>query len=152
MRIAIKRMVLLALLITLLGACGTDEPSATTGSPAGTLRVERIHDGGGPIGLEGSVSFARITDADGDVVLEEGFDAPNHEGQTSRYPETLRADLEPGSYTLFSYQRSCSGTCEALDPPAKDHECEARFDIEEGAEADATVVIERNSCSIKLGP
>ena len=145
-----KRTLLLALVVAFLGACGTDQqdPSSANDSSA-TLRMDRLHDGGGPIGEEGSVSFARITNADGDVVLEEGFDAP-YQGDAYGYPEALEVELEPGSYTLTSYQRSCSGSCEALDPPADDYECKSELTAESGAEVEATVVIERNSCSIRF--
>lgn len=147
-----KRTLLLSLALGLLGACGADEPDVSSAtSTSAILRVDRLHDGGGPIGEEGSVSFARITNADVDVVLEEGFDAPDHgNGQTYGYPEALEVELEPGSYTITSYQRSCSGSCEVLDPPAENYECEAELTAEAGSEVEATVVIDRNGCSIRF--
>lgn len=147
-----KSTLLLSFVLAFLVACGSSpQDPSSPGRTGVTLRVDRIHDGGGPIGEEGSVSFARITNADGDIVLEEGFDAPDHaNAHTHGYPEILEFDLEPGSYMLTSYQRSCSGSCEVLDPPAENYECGAEFTAEADAEVEAVVIIGRDGCSIRF--
>jgi hypothetical protein len=100
------RICLLVPLALLVGACGsahkTPKPGATK------LVVQRIVNRGGPIPIEGSYSYVRIEDADGHKVTEERL--PSHGGATIQ--------LDPGSYRLVSYQRTCDGNCGNLDPPS----------------------------------
>lgn len=138
----------------LLIACGSGNGAGETSSTADTARlhVEREDAGGGPIGLEGSVAFARITSGDGGVAVEEGFDAPDHGNGTYGYPRSLNVDLDPGSYTLHAYQRSCDGTCDSLDPPAERYSCQADLDLKAGSEATATIAIEESGCTVEVTP
>lgn len=147
-----KRTILITVAALLVGACGIgDDETAPGAAPdTGTLRVEREHGEGGPIGLEGSVAFARVEASDGEVVAEEGFDAPDHGDGMYGYPQALDLDLEPGSYTLHAYQRSCDGTCDSLDPPVEDYTCEADLEVEAGSKATATVTIEDGGCTVEL--
>lgn len=60
---------------------------------------------------EGFVSFLRIESAAGDLWEEE------LEGRSLDAPRVLGVALEPGTYTLMSFQRSCPpSSCEGSEP------------------------------------
>ena len=63
---------------------------------------------GGGTFIEGAISYLAVKRlSDGRVVLRR------------RYEGLIRLDraLAPGRYRVSSYVRSCSGTCDRLDPP-----------------------------------
>ena len=102
----LMRIFLLVAFALLVAACGGTHKTAKSG--ATKLLVQQIVNRGGPIPIEGSYSYVRIEDADGHKVSEERLSS---HGET-----TIR--LDPGSYTLVSYQRTCDGNCGSLDPPS----------------------------------
>jgi hypothetical protein len=58
---------------------------------------------------EGSVSFVRVRDSGGDLVLSRRV--------RHRPRFRLRRRLAAGEYVVRSYQRPCDGNCSTLDPP-----------------------------------
>ncbi len=139
---------LLALLVT---GCAADSEVASTQSSQAQLVVERVQPDG-PIAVEGSVSFARIEAEDGSVVAEEGFDAPDHgtDARTYGYPKKLELRLEPGSYTIVSYQRACDPSCDNLDPPDDRYTCRSPLEVEEGATLTVEVTLSMADCEVEL--
>jgi hypothetical protein len=71
----------------------------------GKLRASVTVDTSLGIPIEGSLSFFRLRARDGSVVFDRG---------AARLDEALPV----GRYRLASYQRTCSGTCDTLDPPS----------------------------------
>jgi hypothetical protein len=100
------RICLLVPLALLVAACGSAHRTVRSG--ATKLLVQQIVNRGSPIPIEGSYSYVRIEDADGHKVIEERLSS--HGGATIQ--------LDPGSYTLVSYQRTCDSNCGNLDPPS----------------------------------
>ncbi len=143
---------ILALLVALLvSGCATDAKDASSQSSKSHLVVKRVQPGG-PISVEGSVSFVRIEAEDGSVVAEEGFDAPDHgtDRGTYGYPSQLEFQLEPGTYTLVSYQRACDPSCDNLDPAGDHFTCQQSIEVEEGATINANVRVLRSDCEIEV--
>jgi hypothetical protein len=107
------RLALLVPLAFLTAACGATHNS--TKPDAAKLLVEQTVNRGGPVPIEGAYSYVRIEDKSGSKVAEQ------------RLPGDGRAEtsLDPGSYRLVSYQRTCDGNCGTLDP-ASDR-CSASF-------------------------
>ncbi|MGI8775319.1 MAG: hypothetical protein ACR2KQ_09980 [Actinomycetota bacterium] len=139
------------LLVLLVTGCAADSEVASREPPLAQLVVERVQPDG-PIAIEGSVSFARIEGWDGLVVAEEGFDAPDHGTDlgTSGYPSQLELELEPGPYTLVSYQRACDGTCDSLDPANDDYTCQHPIEVEKGKTLSAQVRLFDSDCEIEV--
>src|ERR1043165_5380319 len=90
--------------LTAAGCGGTKVPTAHSG--AGRLLVTQIIDRTGPMPIEGASSYLRIE--------KEGAEIVDERLQTDR--TTIR--LEPGTYQLISYQRTCDGNCGYLDQPS----------------------------------
>jgi hypothetical protein len=84
---------------------GPTTSAPTTSATGGTIVLTQDWDFTGGLYVEGSVSFVKVTDADG-VVVEQRL-------QHDRF----RHDLPAGDYTVTSYQRPCDGNCGYLDPP-----------------------------------
>lgn len=146
----VKTLVLM--LLGLVGAgCADGSVQVPMESPKSELIVRRVQPHG-PIAIEGSVSFARIEDDDGSVVAEEGFDAPDHdtEAGTYGYPPELELQLEPGRYTIVSYQRSCDPSCDNLDPKSKEYTCRDSIEAEEGSTLVAEVRLGISGCTIEV--
>lgn len=95
---------------------------------------------------EGTVSFLRVENDDGDVIV----DGPMTNAYQSRgrgHPIFNRR-LEPGEYRLVSHQRPCQGNCEQLDPPTD--RCEATVDLASGKTLLATVVLgQEGGCTVR---
>jgi D-alanyl-D-alanine dipeptidase len=82
----------------------------------GTLDYGQMIDTSRGTYVEGAVSYVRIRDAGGRVLLE------------SQYPgRRLRRALPEGRYGVRSFQRPCNGNCSVLDPPTDS--CSRRFKI-----------------------
>jgi hypothetical protein len=91
--------------VTLLAAsCGSTHKHAEPG--ASKLFVEQTVDRSGPLPIEGAYSYVRIEDRSGGKVTE----------QRVQSDKKAEISLNPGSYTLISYQRTCDGNCGTLDP------------------------------------
>jgi D-alanyl-D-alanine dipeptidase len=84
-------------------------PAAVAQGPTGTLDFRRFLDlSRGPY-IEGSVSFLRVVDARGRLVLEER--------SSGRVRWRVKRRLPRGRYRVTSFERPCSGNCGLLDPP-----------------------------------
>jgi D-alanyl-D-alanine dipeptidase len=59
--------------------------------------------------IEGAVSFVRVRDSGGRLVVNRRI---RHKPRFR-----LRRRLRPGNYTVRSFQRPCAGNCSRLDPP-----------------------------------
>ncbi len=98
------RLALLIPLAFLAASCGGAHKIGHSG-PAHLL-VEQSIDRTGPLPIEGAYSYVRIDDAHGGKVTEERLSGDGK----------ARIRLDPGPYTLMSYQRTCDGNCGTLDP------------------------------------
>ena len=123
-------------LALLAAACGGTHHSAK--GPA-KLIVEQTVNYTGAVPIEGAYSYVRIEDQSGHKVTE----------QRVQSQRNVVIPLEPGSYRLVSYQRTCDGNCSVLDPASDS--CSA------GLTADGTVtarirVMFGSGCTITFGP
>jgi hypothetical protein len=98
------RPALLVPLALLATACGGTHHSAPSG--AAKLIVVQTVKFGGAVPSEGAYSYVRVEDGGGNKVTEQRV-------QSGR---SLDIPLDPGSYRLVSYQRTCDGNCGNLDP------------------------------------
>ena len=119
------RILPLVALALLAAACGGTHKTAQSG--AAELLVQQIVNRGGPIPIEGAYSYVRIEDAGGHKVTEQRLP---RQGET-----TIR--LDPGSYRLVSYQRTCDGNCGNLDPPSDS--CSGGFTASDNSSLSANV-------------
>ena len=99
-----------------LAGCGIEtgyggplDPSAAhivprTGNDAAVLETTAAADAMLP-GVEGSVLFVRLVDAEGTTILDRAFAWPSD-----------RQHIPPGAYGLTVYWRGCVGNCGNLDP------------------------------------
>jgi hypothetical protein len=76
----------------------------------GTLDYRQQLDTSRSVYVEGSVSYVRVRDGAGQVVVRRGVQ------QRPRF--RLRRRLPAGLYRVRSFQRPCAGNCAVLDPPA----------------------------------
>jgi D-alanyl-D-alanine dipeptidase len=91
-------------------------PAAHAQAPRGKLDFRRVLTG--PY-IEGSVSFLRVRDARGALVV----DVSSGPGLRWR----VRRRLPAGRYRLTSFERPCDGNCSLLDPPTD--RCSRRITI-----------------------
>jgi hypothetical protein len=134
-----RHLTIAALLVTGLLAAGcartatvADHPSPATGVLRVTQQIE------GPLYVEGSVGYVRITDGSGVVFV----------GKVPQ--EGLTRTLEAGTFTLRSYQRICGGNCGNLGHPTD--RCQASVTVTAGGTVHAEVRLTptKNTCSISL--
>jgi D-alanyl-D-alanine dipeptidase len=105
----VTRAALLASAVAL--AC----PAGATAA-RGTLDYRQVVDTSRGTYIEGAVSYVRIRDAGGRVILETQY--PGHR---------LRRRLPDGRYGVRSFQRPCDGNCSVLDAPTD--ACSRRFGV-----------------------
>ena len=120
-------------IVLVAAACSGKGSSA--GSGHGHLRISQsIH---GPLYVEGSAGYVSV--ADGSKTVYRGSLAK---------PTTIT--LNPGSYTVSSYQRICTGNCGHLGSPID--RCSASVDIAAKATSIATVELTptANRCTIAI--
>lgn len=126
-------------LVALTAVFGVEAPTALSPVPKGRLVVKERHVENGSAYIEGAYQYVVVKRRDGSVVFRARFSS----GRVKRL-------LRTGSYRLASYTRTCSGTCDNLDPPS--HRCSAGFRVKAPRRLDATVrtaVGER--CRIRFG-
>lgn len=99
-------------------------PTASGPPQAGKINVLVMYDEDGPRYDEGSVAFARVTRGERVVFDERMQDGKCPDGASC---PRLSKDLDPGRYTLTSYQRPCDATCGTLDPPTD--QCSGDFEM-----------------------
>lgn len=112
-----------ALVALALAGCG----GQTTGGEAGSafVHVEQRFDRGGPMYIEGSVSYVRL---EGPETVERQLD-----------DGLAELEVDAGRYVLQSWQRPCDGNCGYLDPPTD--RCETTFEAGAGAALHALIVV-----------
>ena len=83
-------------------------PASAAAAP-GTLDYRQSLDSSRGLFKEGSISYVRVRDADGDLVVR----------RRVRHKVSFRLvrKLPPGRYRVISYERPCEGNCGLLDPP-----------------------------------
>ena len=121
--------------IVLVAAACSSGAGSGGGSDKGHLRISQSVRG--PLYVEGSAGYVSV--ADGSKTVYRGGLAK---------PATIT--LNPGSYTVRSYQRICTGNCGHLGSPID--RCSASVDIAANATSVATVELTptSNSCRIAI--
>jgi D-alanyl-D-alanine dipeptidase len=104
-------------------------PASAADAP-GTLDYRQSFVPGRPY-VEGAVSYVRVRDAKGDVVVR----------RRVRHKPGFRLvrKLPPGRYGVTSYQRPCDGNCGTLDPPTD--RCSRRMRVLSGGLTDMRVTV-----------
>jgi hypothetical protein len=124
------RMLLVAVVALATAGCGGSEaPSSDT---AGQLLVEQTFIGDAHY-VEGTKSYVSAEP-------ENGGDTQEAELAYSDQASTGSLRLDPGRYTLKSWQRPCDGNCGYLDPPTD--ECSAPVEIAAGADTRVKIEVE----------
>jgi len=82
-----------------------DEIIPTDVAVGATLTITPVDTRLNPTPIEGYVTFVRLQDSDGAVVMDQ------------RTGESLTHVLPAGEYRLLAYLRTCDGSCGYLDPP-----------------------------------
>jgi D-alanyl-D-alanine dipeptidase len=103
---------------------------ATVAAAPGTLDYRERLDASRGVYVEGSISFVRVRDADGAVVVRR---------RTARARFRMRRKLPPGRYRVVSYQRPCDGNCMLLDPPVD--RCARRVRVLSGGRTEVRVTV-----------
>jgi hypothetical protein len=91
-------------------------PTAVAQPARGKLDFRRVLSGAY---IEGSISFLRVRDASGALVVDEST------GPRLRWRVSRR--LPAGRYRLTSFERPCNGNCSLLDPPTD--RCSRRVEV-----------------------
>jgi zinc D-Ala-D-Ala dipeptidase len=94
-------------LATTVALAGLALPAVAYAAP-GTLDYRQSF-AGTSLYVEGSLSYVRVRDARGAVVVRKRLQHKPRFG--------VRRKLRPGRYRVVSYQRPCDGNCGFLDPP-----------------------------------
>lgn len=133
------RVLWLILVCLATASCSGNEvvlPPLRNTSGSTTLVVQQT--GSAPRYIEGSLSFLRLEDLDGTVVFE------------GRWRGTyLQQQVEPGSYVLRHWLRSCSGNCGELHAPSD--RCSREVRVDEGTTTRTMVHLRsKGNCSISL--
>jgi hypothetical protein len=103
--------------------------------------------------MEGGYSYIRIERQDGDTLLQRRLrDAGMATDSTLLRTAVLR--LAPGEYRVVSFQRSCDGLCDLLDPPSE--QCARSIRVEPPHAVLAVTVFpvtaaREQACGIELG-
>lgn len=143
-----RKLILVPLGALLLAACtgastgtgppGTPRTSAPAPSPApalALLTVTPVQYWRGIFFTEGAVSYLRLVTPEGAVALRQDF--PN---APLFHPLIEDRPVQPGRYRVISYQRSCDGSCLALDPPRG--RCSAPLELGSGDAVVVTIELE----------
>lgn len=96
---------------------------------------------------EGAAAVVRLERPAGEVVLEEGFDAPGAPEDDGE----LRTSIPPGAYRLRIGEEPCPGSCGGIDGyrlPAE--HCTADLDLETGDEVRATALVAATGCAVAV--
>ena len=110
------------------------------GPHAARLAVRQVREPG-PVPIEGAYSYARV-ERGGRTIVQ----ARLSEAVIPR--AAIR--LDPGSYRLVSFQRTCDGNCHVLDPPSD--QCRRAFSVRADETVTATVrVTFGTGCLISFG-
>ncbi len=103
------------------------------------VRVRQALDDTGGLYAEGSYSYVRIEELDGEKLVEARL--PNMVGRT-------RLRLDPGDYRLISFQRPCNGNCGDLDSPTD--QCDRAIHVQPGSPLQFVVTLSPgDGCTIR---
>ena len=81
------------------------------------MRIQQIFDMSEGGYFEGSYSYVRVENLDGEKLIEERLPLEGEKLGELRFLSRTTLRLDPGSYRLVSFQRPCEGSCDSLDPP-----------------------------------
>ncbi len=137
-----RRLGLLIVIGLVLAAAGVARSPASAPTPGGTLVVREHQRPSDGVYTEGYVSFLRVRDHTGKVIIRRRFDV----GDPLVH---LRSDLAPGTYRVTRFIRPCDGNCGFLDPPTE--RCGHEVGIESGH---STVAVARtrvgHACKVRV--
>ena len=103
-------------------------PAELPGAARGELRIRESSIDTGQVYFEGAYLYARVRRARDGRLVKQWRSARD-------LSRVLR--LPPGYYRVDSWTRSCSGTCDDLDPPSD--RCRATFRVRPGRYVTATI-------------
>jgi hypothetical protein len=126
----VRRVNLLVVVLLALAGCGGSEAPASDST--GLLLLEQSFVGQS-LYVEGAKSYVSARPAS-------GGDAKEVELSYDDRTATGSLRLEPGRYTVKSWQRPCDGNCGYLDPPTDS--CSAPVEVASGADTHVTIRIE----------
>jgi zinc D-Ala-D-Ala dipeptidase len=104
-------------------------PAVAEAAP-GTLDYRESTNTSHGVYVEGSISFVRVRDRSGELVVRR---------RTAKPRFRMLRRLPPGRYRVISYQRPCDGNCSLLDPPAD--RCTRRVRILSGGRTEVRVTV-----------
>jgi len=125
-----RRTALLVLVLLAVAGCGGSE--APSSDSTGQLLVQQSFVGQS-LYIEGAKSYVSAEPAS-------GGDAKEVELSYDDRAATGSLRLEPGRYTLKSWQRPCDGNCGYLDPPTD--KCSGPVEVASGADTHVTIKVE----------
>jgi hypothetical protein len=145
---SVRELVMASLALLALSACAGDE-SPDPGPDAVDLPVRQIYDMSQGGYFEGSYSYVRVENLDGDELMEERFPQEGRKLGELRFLFAMTLRIDPGSYRLVSFQRPCSGDCGHLDPPTD--ECSREIVVVRGRPVEATITVRPGEgCSVEV--
>jgi hypothetical protein len=131
-----------------LSACAGDE-SPDPGPDAVDVPVRQIYDMSQGGYIEGSYSYVRVENLDGEEPIQKRFPVEARKLGELRFLSTMTLRLGPGSYRLVSFQRPCDGNCGILDPPTD--ECSREIVVVRDRPVEATIAVRPGEgCSIEV--
>ena len=134
------RLALCTALLLAFAGCGGSK--ATSSDAPGQLLVEQTFVGKA-LYIEGAKSYVSAEP-------ENGSDTKEAELSYADRASTGSLRLDPGRYTLKSWQRPCDGNCGYLDPPTD--ECSAPVEVTSGADTRVKIEVEPGKgCKIAVG-
>lgn len=146
-----NRLVAIAVAAVLCGgavaASALSDDSSKRKSP-GQISTSHDFDFGGGVPEESFLSYVVLRPY---VAVRRKPNAPVLRAELSDGPRReLSASVEPGRYRISSYQRTCSGTCETLDPVS--HGCGRDVKVSPGERVRATITVSFSAehCKIRL--
>jgi hypothetical protein len=144
----VREFLTVSLAVLALSACAGGE-SPDPGPDAVDIPVRQIYDVSQGAYFEGSYSYVRIENLDGDKLIEKRFSLEGRELGPGRFLSAMTLRLEPGSYRLVSFQRPCDGGCDSLDSPTD--ECSHDVVVTAGRSVAVTITVRPGeNCSVEV--
>src|SRR5262245_24041114 len=141
-------LLLASVALIALSACANGQ-SPDPGRGAVDVPIRQIYDMSQGGYEEGSYSYVRIENLDGDELIERRFTQEPRKIGKLRFLSTMTLRLDPGSYRLVSFQRPCDVNCSVLDPAtdrcsreivaSRDRPVRARITVRPGAGCTVTI-------------
>jgi hypothetical protein len=144
----VREFLTASLVLVAVSACAGRE-SPDPGPDAVDVPVRQIYDVSQGGYTEGSYSYVRVEDLDGDEQIEKRFSLEGRKLGPLRFLSALTLRLDPGSYRLVSFQRPCDGGCDSLDPPTD--ECSRTVVVTAGRSVAVTITVRPGEgCSVEV--